>query len=205
MGEITRVGAVDDGPGCIDELMRCIILHQCHRHTFFKDDIDGAGKASLDDNISDPANVTDAAVKRVQIDAENGRVKLQVKGAKQGFFLDMRAAPHLNMAQFQADLGTKLMQFADHPRTINIEHAAGADQPEPKRRKRDHLDPMPPICLRLLCCPLWRDPADQSSHCAISNRWLTSSSPDMPRNLACSGTSDVAVMPGWVLTSSMNN
>ena len=47
------------------------------------------------------------------------------------------------------------------------------------------------------------DERDQSSHCAVSSRWLTSSSPDRPTKRACSGTSDVAVMPGTVLISSM--
>ena len=48
--------------------------------------MNSAGKTALYDDIFNPANLTDAIMEMLQIDAENRDVKLEIKCRKQGIF-----------------------------------------------------------------------------------------------------------------------
>src|SRR5216684_405017 len=171
--------------------------------------VERVGEAPLHRGRAYPRHRLEPPLRLRRIDSEERRAARHGDGAQHGLAAGAPAALYLHIADGEPATGRPgkdaLFDGGDAPR----DHAGGlqreADGGKGGKRGDGRAEedgaarPGPRLALarsgRVVAAP-------QESHAAFSTIQRTSAAKSMPACLAMSGTREVGVMPGWVLTSS---
>jgi hypothetical protein len=189
--------AGDERALAVDQRKLALVLPEREGLAFGEADVDRVGEEPLDRGGAHPRDRLELGLDLRRVDGEERRPALRADRAQHGVARGHLAALDLDVGDREAGAGgdreEAVAERAAGRAPVGPEGAAGSDCEADREKTGERGAPLPRGA--------GAAPPGHASHAAFSTIQETRSWNEIPAAFAMSGTSEVGVMPGWVLTS----
>ena len=205
-----ETGDRDHRAAAVDQVDLAAMLPQRHRLALDQADIDRVGQAALDQRRADPGQAFELLFGALRVDRQDRRAGAGAERGEDRLAVGRGAPLDADVGDPEPERGAGFDQaLRGAVRNRPIQGLAGDEHRAAGAGGEHDRDAAPHYSAAQACSPAPPHPHPipmgrgvHPSHAACSTIHTTSSSKPMPAWRAISGTSEVGVMPGWVLTSS---